>query len=183
MISNNRLFNYNLKLFWCLTNSCTPWCTTVSASPSAVAKTPDAELSFNAALLVNAKVYIIADKYDLQDLKALAKNKYEEVVPENWNSTTFVASLKLLYEDILESDRLLKYVAVETAGEHAKELVDRGEFVALCSEHGELAFDVLKSSLKHPKVVKCAPLTIVLTNQDIFSRPQVGATTTERRSG
>jgi hypothetical protein len=125
------------------------------ASTSSPAKTSKPGLFTNSALLTNAQVFIIADKYDIQGLKMLAKVKYEEVIPQNWNSASFVASLKLLYEETLESDRLLKDVAIKTAGEHVNELMDRGEFAVLYKENGELAFDVLKASLVDPPGLRC----------------------------
>lgn len=99
------------------------------------------------APFLNAQVYAIAEQYDIPSLKQLAKSKYAEVVITEWNSASFVASLQLMYELTPESDRLLKEVALKTAGEHSKELVDRGEFVQLCKDHGEIAVDVLKASL------------------------------------
>lgn len=59
----------------------------------------------------------------------------------------FVASLKLLYEETLEDDRLLKDVAIKTAGKHAIELYGRDDFNTLCREQGEIALDALKASL------------------------------------
>ncbi|TVY58983.1 BTB and MATH domain-containing protein 43 [Lachnellula cervina] len=107
-------------------------------------------LVISSAPLTNAQVFVIADKYDVQGLKELAEKKYEEAIAGSWNSASFVASLKLLYEETLESDRALKDAAAKVAGQHARELVDRGEFAALCKEHGQIAFDVLKSSILEP---------------------------------
>jgi hypothetical protein len=99
------------------------------------------------ALLMNAKVYVIAEKYDVGALKTLATKKYKEVLPRTWNSPSFIASLALLYDETPDTDCLLREVALNAAGEHAKDLVDRGEFAGLCRERGEIAFDVLKASL------------------------------------
>ncbi|TVY83182.1 hypothetical protein LSUE1_G003669 [Lachnellula suecica] len=108
-----------------------------------------------AALFTNAQVFVIADKYDIQGLKELATKKYTELVSNNWNSEYFVNSLKLLYEETPESDRLLKNVAITTAGKQTKELVDRGEFAALCKENGEIAFDVMKASFLSSQMHTC----------------------------
>ncbi|KAL2062702.1 hypothetical protein VTL71DRAFT_5774 [Oculimacula yallundae] len=101
----------------------------------------------SAALLVHTKLYIIGDQLDIQPLKALAKNKYEATVSEFWNSDSFVTSLELLYKETSEDDRLLKEIAVKVAGQHVKELCDRGDFVALCKANGEIGFDVLNASI------------------------------------
>jgi hypothetical protein len=98
-------------------------------------------------LLLNAKLYIMADRYDVQPLKVLAKTKYEQVIGNGWNHPGFAASLKILYDETLETDRLMKDIAIKTAGQNAKVLVDRGEFANLLKSNGEIAFDILKSSM------------------------------------
>ena len=65
-----------------------------------------------------------------------------------------VNSLKLMYEETMEKDRTLKDVAVKTAGDHVKELVNREEFVDLCKANGEVDFDILKASLT-PSLKPC----------------------------
>ncbi|CZT12787.1 uncharacterized protein RAG0_16492 [Rhynchosporium agropyri] len=86
----------------------------------------------SAAPLINAKVYIIGDQLDIQALKKLAKVKYEALVSETWNSDSFMTSLELLYKETSEDDRVMREAAVKIAGQHAKELCDRGEFISLC---------------------------------------------------
>jgi hypothetical protein len=108
------------------------------------------------SLLLDVKLYIMGDKYDVQRLKSLAKAKYETAVATEWNiDSSFSASLKLLYEETLDSDRFLKDIAMKTASDHAKELTDRGEFVSLCKENGEIAFDILKAWLN--RATKACP--------------------------
>lgn len=121
---------------------------TRSSPPSSATASGSAIASADkGALLTNTMVYIIGDQLQIPDLKMLAKKKFEEVVTDRWNSGSFVAGLKLLYKETLENDPSMKDIAVKTAGEHVKDLCDRGEFVALCKEEGEIAFDVLKASL------------------------------------
>ena len=55
----------------------------------------------------------------IPSLKELSMIKYKESLPSGWNSASFVASLKLMYELTPESDRLLKDVAIKAAGENA----------------------------------------------------------------
>jgi len=56
------------------------------------------------SLLVNAKVYIIAEKYDIQALKQWAVVKYKEVLLATWNSSSFIESAILVFENTPESD-------------------------------------------------------------------------------
>jgi hypothetical protein len=96
------------------------------------------------SLLINAKVYIIADKYDIHSLKEWAVTKYKEVLPATWNSTSFVESARLIYENTVDSDRMLREVIIRKASENVKALFDRGEFVELLRSHSEFAIEVLK---------------------------------------
>jgi hypothetical protein len=108
-------------------------------------------------LLHNAEVYVIGDKYDVEGIKQLALAKYKTAVAVYWNSASFVASLRLMYEETRETDSAMKDIAIKAAGEHVHSLVDRGEFVALYKENGEIAFDILKASLvpSEPITVHC----------------------------
>lgn len=105
------------------------------------------------ALITNAKVYIIAEQYDIQPLKHLAKKKYQDIIPATWNSSSFVESLRIIYDGTPDSSQvdMLRELALNTAGRHAKELMDRGEFLTLCKDRGEISVEVLKASLNVEK--------------------------------
>lgn len=60
------------------------------------------------------------------------------------------ASIKILYEETPENDRMLKDVAIKFAASSVEKFLDRGEFVTLCKERGDVSLDLLKSSLKIP---------------------------------
>lgn len=96
------------------------------------------------SLLINAKTYIMAEKYNIESLKEWAVNKYKEVLPATWNSTSFIESAGLIFENTPASDRMLREVVIRKASENAKALFDRGEFVALLQSHGDFAADVLR---------------------------------------
>jgi hypothetical protein len=103
-----------------------------------------------ASLLVNAKVYIIAEKYDIQSLKEWAATKYNEVLPATWNSTSFIESARLIFENTPESDRILRDIIIRKTGEDAKVLFHRGEFNALLKSHGDFAIEVLRDVVFNP---------------------------------
>lgn len=94
-----------------------------------------------------AKVYIIADKYDVPELKKLAATKFENAVSTDWNTESFSLSIELIYESLPDSDRVLKNIALIATSNHIKELSDRGEFVRMCKSDGEIAFDILNQSV------------------------------------
>jgi hypothetical protein len=99
------------------------------------------------SLLVNAKVYVIAEKYDIQALKQWAVVKYKEVLLATWNSSSFIESAILVFENTPESDRMLREVIIQKASENARALFDRNEFVALLESHGSFAAEVLRDVL------------------------------------
>lgn len=102
------------------------------------------------ALLVNAKTYIMADEYNMQSRKDWAVTK-KEVLLETWNSTSFIESAGLIFENTLESDRMLREVIIRKADENAKALFDRGEFVALLKSHGEFAAEIWRHRVSHAR--------------------------------
>lgn len=77
-------------------------------------------------------------------LKTLAKEKYESTVSTSWNCTSFTSSLKLLYPETPETDRLLKDFAIKASASHVRELVKSPEFARLCQQDWGIGFDVLK---------------------------------------
>ncbi|PQE06300.1 BTB POZ domain protein [Rutstroemia sp. NJR-2017a BBW] len=108
-------------------------------------------------LTICTRIFVMAEKYDIPALKTLAKTKFEAAVSSDWNTSALSESLRLMYDGLPDSDRLLKDVAVAAAAGHVKELVDRGEFVALCKDNGDIAFDVLKASLSPTRKIKNCP--------------------------
>lgn len=103
-------------------------------------------------LVTLSAIYVTAEKYDVQPLKTLAKDKFEAILATGWNSEHFVDSLKLIYDgtpDTAEPDSL-RELAINTAAIHAKELMDRGEFLSLCKERGDIATDILRASVHQP---------------------------------
>ncbi|ESZ93395.1 hypothetical protein SBOR_6215 [Sclerotinia borealis F-4128] len=96
-------------------------------------------------LLINTMVYIIGDKYDIPGLQTLAKQKYEKAILTDWNTTSFSASLELLYEELPESNTCLTSLALHTASTHVKELKGRAEFTQLCKSNAAIAYDLFTS--------------------------------------
>ena len=103
-------------------------------------------------LLNHTKVYIIANKYDIQELKLVAAFKFGESLialsklpGPALGSSTYIPALRLMYDETPESDRILKDSAVKFAVEQAKKLVGVEGFAKFCRENGEFGFDLLKT--------------------------------------
>jgi len=92
------------------------------------------------ALLKRTKVYVLADRLVILALKKLAATKYKEILPNKGLTSSFTASVKLMFEETLENDRLLKEVAVKIA-----DLTEREQFLSLCKERGDIAVEFIKA--------------------------------------
>lgn len=73
--------------------------------------------SYGTVLLV-AKVYVAADKYDVPAIKTVSKSIYEQAVSSEWNTHAFMLSLEIIYENAMGADRLRKDVAVQAAAKN-----------------------------------------------------------------
>lgn len=114
------------------------------------------------SLLICTNTYIMADRFAVRALKVAAKVKYESALVTGWHSATFAASLKLMFEETLPEDRLLKDVAVRFAGQKAKLLLDRGDFVILCKENSEISYEVMRATVDCTKEnANCTKVTVV----------------------
>ena len=117
----------------------------------------------DSALLVSVKMYIMGDKYDVQDLKELAVQKYAAatLVPHPESSKFFACSLALLYDETTENDRMLKDVAVREAGRRVEELVEDPDFASICGPRAEIIFDILKASVTSSVAASSPPFVIL----------------------
>ena len=105
-------------------------------------------------------MYILANKLDLNALKDCAVCQYKAALINDWGSAGFVDSLRLVYEETKDTDRLLKDLAINAASEHVKELLDESQFVALCKEKGNIAVAVLQATfISDPKSASSVPST------------------------
>ncbi|KAF7948089.1 uncharacterized protein EAE97_003500 [Botrytis byssoidea] len=97
-------------------------------------------------LIKHAKLYIMAEKYDIQPLKRLARQRYSFVADNYWNSCCFVQSIELIFDgtpDISEGDDLRKAV-LEVASRYMKRLLAREDFAQMCQERGDIGFAILQ---------------------------------------
>jgi len=111
-------------------------------------------------LVTLAAIYVVAEKYDVQPLKVLAKTKYESILATAWNTKEFVESLELIYDGLPEMSEpdSLRDLAIKTAAAHAKALMDREDFMDLCKERGDFATDVFKASLQQGQTAAADPM-------------------------
>lgn len=97
------------------------------------------------ALIINTKVFVIAEKLNLRALMEHAAEKYEEAAGELWRTLSFVRSMELLYSSKLhEINRWsMRRVIVNVIVKNAAVLLRRETFRELLTLHGDMATQVL----------------------------------------
>ena len=95
------------------------------------------------ALLSSVRVYAIADKYDIQPLKELAKNRFETSAEKNWAHKDFSDTVKEIFESTPTSDRGLRDIAIRIVASHADVLIQKDEFRELIEEVGDLGLNTV----------------------------------------
>lgn len=134
------------------------WATTANASArqttAANVNTPlDNQLNaerLGEDLVKHAKIYIIGEKYDIQDLKTLARERYASNLFLCWNSSGFVQSIELVFDgtpDIAAGDNL-RLTIVDAASIRAVELLQREDFSQLLQDRGDISTAILQARIK-----------------------------------
>ena len=75
-------------------------------------------------VMLDVKMFTIADKYLIKPLKDVASNKFAAHSIDSWKMPEFARAVKELYESGVK-DCTLKAVAIATVKEHAKELLSK----------------------------------------------------------
>lgn len=114
-------------------------------------------------LVVHAEVYALAGKYDISELKRLAASKYLETLPPKYSDSAFVDSLRVVLEEIPDSDLSLRGHALQFVGKHYRQLVEDTISLAVFKENKDFAVDILQaiahapvwSGMEHPSCPNC----------------------------
>lgn len=103
-------------------------------------------------LTVNAKMYVLADKYGIPDLQMLARNKSKVAANKNWKSKEFVYAAALIFENTLSSDEGLRSITAGIIIAHP-ELIHYYEVANLLESGNGIAWKVLRNlwSEKQPE--------------------------------
>jgi hypothetical protein len=94
-------------------------------------------------LIIDARVYILGDKYDILALKDVAARMYKDAVKDRWNSPTFATNAQLVYENTAIEEDKLRGIIVEVVRENLADLMIREDFLALLQRNAEMAKDIL----------------------------------------
>jgi hypothetical protein len=94
-------------------------------------------------LLLHAKLYEIADKYDVSGLKELAREKFLRACTQFWSSELFAPAAHYAFSTTPEKDKGLRDVISNIISQHMT-LLNKPAVEALLTEFNGLALGVLK---------------------------------------
>ncbi|KAF5601980.1 ARM repeat protein [Fusarium subglutinans] len=105
----------------------------------------------SSAMTFHAKVYQIADKYDIEALKKLAATKYRTSIDAGWEMDSFPDAIELAYTTTPPGDRRLRDIAVEVTIERIGTLMSQDAFSEMLSVNPDLAADIIRCLHKDSK--------------------------------
>jgi hypothetical protein len=94
-------------------------------------------------LLTHAKMYEIADKYDVDGLKDLARIKFEIACAGHWDDDNFPVAAHHAFSTTMVHDKGLRDIVVGTICNHM-ELIHKPAIETLMTEFNGLSFGILK---------------------------------------
>ncbi len=100
------------------------------------------------ALLIDAQVYTIAEKYNIPSLKVLAREKFDGTVDKGWEDDGFPLAIREIYTSTPDSDRGLRDIVRKVVRENVKALLCRPDMKALMLEVNEFTVDTLDAVVK-----------------------------------
>ncbi|CAG8950511.1 hypothetical protein HYFRA_00007008 [Hymenoscyphus fraxineus] len=117
---------------------------------------PKFPASTNSELLVHSRVYTIADKFLIPNLKKLAAERFEiELKKINANNLeVFTPVLRDVFEGSGPDDMQLKDMCTAMAARLYSDLASNEGFVSLCKENGEICFGILEAVEKPSTYLK-----------------------------
>ncbi|KAK3658020.1 hypothetical protein LTR56_000772 [Elasticomyces elasticus] len=96
-------------------------------------------------MIMHAKVYAVAVKYQVPALQDLATRKFVAAVAANWNHDSFAEAAHIVYTTTPDESRALRSVVVKTLLQYGS-LLDKPAVEGLVCGISGLAFELLKGS-------------------------------------
>jgi hypothetical protein len=121
------------------------------------------------------RVYAIADKYDIQGLKRLAKQRFCEWAATNWACEDFPAIAREVFESTPSSDRGLRDFILGIVTDHADVFIKNDDFLSLVEDVGELRLGIFRQLLKARSEEKVALQSVIdgLENEGSILKQQL----------
>ncbi|KAH8698146.1 BTB/POZ protein [Phaeosphaeriaceae sp. PMI808] len=100
---------------------------------------------------LHAKVYAIAENYDIKPLKDLARVKFEKAADRDWDSPYFPTTISFVYTSTPPSDRGLRDIVIKRSKDHLNALLDSPEFGCMIEGNGVFGRDLVKAIAHRPE--------------------------------
>lgn len=99
----------------------------------------------------NIRLYLLADKYDIQPLKNLAKEKFKKWAQTHWGDNTFPGVVREILETVPEHDRALHDIVDELIAKYAEPLLLGEKFRRLIEDYKIIGTKIMIQILEHKK--------------------------------
>ena len=96
-------------------------------------------------LLIHTRVYALAEKYGIEGLKALAREKFEVLAAQRWSEPDFLEAAEEAYTTTIDTDRGLRNVVLQSFRQRP-ELARRSNVQNTVQHVPLLAFDLYRMS-------------------------------------
>ena len=105
-------------------------------------------------LMNNALVYALADKYDIPELKELAKRKFQALASSKWPHDDFHAVTETVFSTTPDQDMGLRQIILDVCGEHSQEVLKDEESKAAFLCNKAIATAVLEAAVRRNETDK-----------------------------
>lgn len=104
----------------------------------------DSDTNLNTERLpVNALMYELADKYEINHLKSLARAKFQQAANERLSAPAFAYAAQLVFTTTVSSDTGLRNIVVSTLSRHRK-LIDYEGIASLIKSGSEIGWALIQ---------------------------------------
>ncbi|KAJ5549655.1 BTB/POZ protein [Penicillium frequentans] len=105
-------------------------------------------------MLFNIKVYQVADKYFVPQLKQRAKDKFGQIARTCWQMDDFPVAIAEAYQCTQKNDRDLRELLVKISQDHIAELTENEKFCSILQETIGFAADLTLSLCRERALTK-----------------------------
>lgn len=110
--------------------------------------TAESDVNPAPSLLNNVLVYALADKYDIAELRELARGKFQTGAGRLLSATEFPEIVREVYSSTPSSDRGLRDIVSQICARRGREMVENPDVNPVIVEVGDFALDLLREVLK-----------------------------------
>jgi hypothetical protein len=104
------------------------------------------------ALLQHVQVYVLAEKYGVENLKPLIYDNISALLQFDGDKTDLVGTIQTIVENTLDNNDLVRALLIDHCIEYLGELGQQKDFVDLLERVGEVGAAIIAS----PVFFKCA---------------------------